>query len=472
MTVDDVLALLGDWSKPHTPLSNALADKLVTLIRQGELPADMLLPAERLLAYGLGISRTTVAAAYEQLKDRGLAESQVGHGTWVCADNGPAAPTPPSYGVASDVFYSDLGASSTEVFDLTLAAPLPGPWLADAIPDATERLASLATYHNGYEPAGLPDLRQRIADLNCTHPLTAADQIIVTSGGTQAISLLIRTLASPGSTVLCEELTCPSALTVFRHLGVRIVPLAMDQSGITTHALERALGRLSPALLYLTPTFHNPTAGTIDADRRHAIVALAEKHNVPIVEDLSLADLSLDLTPPPPLANDPSARQVFSIGSLSKLYWPGLRVGWIRLPRQCSADIAGLKAVEDFGTPLPTQTLALALLNRHNLIKQQRRAELLAKRDLLIDLLTRALPGWTIPRPAGGLSLWAEAPTDIEFLRQQGMRQGVIPLTDQHFWAGTELIPTRHIRVPYTMDADKLTVLAARLGEIWAHRKQ
>jgi len=231
--------------------------------------------------------------------------------------------------------------------------------------------------------------------------------------------------------------------------------------------LEQALRRLNASLVYLTPTFHNPTGGTVPPERRAAIAALTAKHHVPLVEDLALGDLGLDHEPPPPLYTHTPAGHIFSIGSLSKLYWPGLRVGWVRRPAQHPADIAGLKAVDDFGTPLAAQTLALALLDRHDDIKQERRRELIDKRDLLRNILTQRLPGWTIPSPAGGLSLWAEAPSDIETLRQHAMRHGINPLVDQHFWVGTDLVPTRHFRLPYTMDHPHLTDLANRLGDLW-----
>ena len=294
MNVTTLTALLGDWAESGRPMSSALADRLSTLIRDGDLPLDTALPSERILADALRLSRTTLTPAYDRIKASGLADSWSGRGTWISRRDTPhASDAVPGYGVASQVLYADSGNYSAEVFDLTWAAPRPGSWLDEALLPASQDLICLAATHTGYEPAGIPSLRAKIAAHFSSAIRTSPDQIVVTSGGTQAISLLLRALASPGTTVLVEELTCPTVLAVFRNQRVKVVPLAMDHYGITTRELEHALRCFKPSLVYLTPTFHNSTGGTLPSDRRQAIVDITRKYQIPIVEDLTLAELSL-----------------------------------------------------------------------------------------------------------------------------------------------------------------------------------
>lgn len=466
-TRPDLPVLLGNWSRPGVPMGSALADRLGALIDDGFLPVGTQLPAERSLALALGVSRTTVTAAYDRLRELNLVESRSGRGTWIGRQELKVDIDPPGYGLASDVLYADSGSSPAVEFDLTWAALQPGPWLEDALPKAVDHVRALAASHPGYEPAGIAPLRDQIARILTPQAATNPDQLLVTSGGTQAISLTIRSLTSPGSTVLVEELTCPTALSVFRSRRVKLVPIPMDQHGIRLRELEAAIRRHAPSMVYLTPTFHNPTGGTLPAERRHAIAELAQQHNVPLVEDLSLNDLALDNDPPPPIFADTAATDVYSIGSLSKLYWPGLRLGWIRMPRRRHAGLARLKAVDDFGTSLTAQCLAIPLLERHDEVKRQRRQELTAKRATLLAALIDALPDWDTPSPRGGLSLWATAPVDLGPLRQRALRQGIILLTDQHFRASSAAAEQRHVRIPYTMPSDRLIDLADRLGRAW-----
>ena len=144
-----------------------------------------------------------------------------------------------------------------------------------------------------------------------------------------------------------------------------------------------------------------------------------------------------------------------------------MRVGWIRLPTQHPADLTGLKAVDDFGTSLAAQTLAGVLLEQHDSIQHYRRSELTMKRDHLLAQLHHVLPEWEAPSPNGGLSLWVKAPEPVERLRQYAMRHGVILLTDEHFRAAVTLEPPEHIRLPYTMDSERLTDLVHRISRAW-----
>ena len=248
--------------------------------------------------------------------------------------------------------------------DLTVPSPPPGPWLMTAM-SRLPALAAAALPGRVYEPAGYPALRDRIAGkLTTDGRVTAAEEVIVTNGATQALSLLAGALTRRGDTVLVEELTCPTVLASLRTAGLRLVVVPIEREGADPQAVEAAVRRYEPSFIYLIPTYHNPTGWTMTEHRRAAVAAIARRYGVPLVEDLTLADTRIDgPQPPPPIAAYAPGAQIYTVGSLSKVCWPGLRIGWLVGPRRELQRIVHLRAMYDLGCPLPTQLLAVELLD-------------------------------------------------------------------------------------------------------------
>ena len=180
-----------------------------------------------------------------------------------------------------------------------------------------------------------------------------------------------RPRSSPGiscprwTTVLIEDPTIPGAIDVFRTLGAHMLTVPVGADGVDVDALEAAVRRNAISGVYLMPTFQSPTGAVVPPEGRRRIAELSLATGVGIVEDTTVAELALTAEPPPPpIASYSADAPVFTIGSLSKLFWAGVRVGWVRGPRETIAHLGRLKAVTDLGTSVIAQVVALGLLDR------------------------------------------------------------------------------------------------------------
>ena len=218
--------------------------------------------------------------------------------------------------------------------------------------------------------------------------------------------------------------------------------------------------------VYLMPTFHNPTGCVLPEQGRRDLARLCRVSGIPFIEDNTLAELALGSEPPPPLASYARDAPIVSVGSLSKVFWAGLRVGWIRASRPVIAQLGRLKAVADLGTSLVSQAIAVNLLAEADRVWDLRRRELAGRLALLEDLLERHLPGWSWRRPGGGLSVWARLPDGSSTdLAQIAGRHGVL------IAPGPVLSPTgrcdEYVRLPFDHRPETLEQGIARLGRAW-----
>jgi DNA-binding transcriptional MocR family regulator len=430
--------LLGRWPAADGPLYRLLAARIARLADTGELPAGLRLPPERELAAALSVSRNTVAAAYQLLRDEGMAESRQGAGTRIV----PHRTTPAAVHRANG-FFSGLLENSVVDADLSLAVVDCAPQVAAALADPGTVLGRAGgtdpvTATSGYFPLGLPALRAAIAGHLAGRLGLPADpaEIIVTTGGQQALDLLIRCEVLPGQPVVVEDPTFPGVLDALYRAGARVIGLPAG-AGLDPDRLEHVVRTHRPAMVYLIPTHHNPTGLVMPAGHRRRVARLAAEHpGTLFVDDMTLAELPLgdgvlgDQAPgggaPPLAALAPRQANLVSVGSLSKLYWGGLRTGWIRASPGLIARAAAAKAAADLGSAAFQQAITAALLNDgHDGIVAWRRAWLRARHDALSGALRAALPGWTWPEPRGGLTLWIRVGGDSSAFAQAALRQGV-----------------------------------------------
>src|SRR5262249_44251430 len=160
------------------------------------------------------------------------------------------------------------------------------------------------------------------------------------------------------------------------------------------------------SLVYLMPTFQNPTGVVAPESHRRELARLATERGIPILEDDALANLDLGVRPPPPISSYAPAAPILSAGSLSKLLWAGLRVGWIRAPEPLISQLARRKALGDLGNSVVSQAVAARLLPRAEEIRDSRRRQILERLEVMEERMARLLPEWSWRRPGGGLSLW------------------------------------------------------------------
>jgi len=443
---------LGRWSSGRGPLYVLLASRLRQLIDDGELPPGELLPPDRALAAALAVGRTTVVAAYDLLRAEGRITRRQGSGTRVAGEpNGARAKDAPI-----DPFFVDSLERPDDVLHAVCAAPdEPPSFVAEAFQRIAPELGRIQD-DLGYYPYGHPSLRAALAERYTSRGApTTPDQILVTNGGQQALSLLAHALLSPGDQVLVEAPTYPGALEVFRRHGAvpRGLPVGLD-------GLEATVRERRPALAYVIPTYHNPTGSVLPTLARQRLAS----SDVPLIEDEVPADLRFpgEQVPAPIAAYGDS---VISVGSLSKSIWGGLRIGWVRASTPLINRLARLRAVHDLGGDVPTQLAAVQLLPflddpaLHQTLK--------ARHDHLRSLLATKLPDWEVPTVTGGQCLWVRLPYgDGSSFAQTALRHKVAILP------GSGLDVTgrsdQYIRLHYRASQAKLTEAVHRLAAAWS----
>ncbi|MBD8608069.1 PLP-dependent aminotransferase family protein [Aeromicrobium sp. CFBP 8757] len=434
------------------PAYREIADRLRLLIVDGRVADGTRLPSERELAVAMDVSRTTTTRVYAELRDAGLVRSRQGAGSVVRL--------PLESSTASSLI---VDADDADTIALTYAAPIGPPGLARAFETAAAKLPGLLST-TGYLPDGLPVLREVLAQRYTDGGLpTDPDQIVVTSGAMGAISLLARTLVSPGQRVVVEGTGYPHAHESFAAAGARLSPLPVDGSPWDTEALTSVLAGSPHRAAYLVPDFHNPTAAVMTDAERTTWARELRRHDVVPVVDESLRELNLDGVDLPPVfaTYDPRA---MLIGSSSKSYWGGLRVGWIRAPRDAVMPLVQARMMDDLGSSAFDQLVLSELLVEGGQTAAAGRARLRAARDHLLAELARELPDVQAPCPAGGLSLWVTLPHRMSSrLTTAAARHGLLLTPGPRFFTRPGTAGERHLRLPYNQSHETMTEAVARL---------
>jgi DNA-binding transcriptional MocR family regulator len=226
----------------------------------------------------------------------------------------------------------------------------------------------------------------------------------------------------------------------------------------------------SSRLVYLTPTFQNPTSALMPRAVRKELGNITADLGVPLIDDCTCFDLGLEGPPPPPVAAFAPDAPIITIGSLSKLIWPGLRIGWIRAPEVIVDKLARVKSAVDLGSAVLPQAIAVRLLEEIEAIRKLRRLQLKPRRDLLAALLRSHLPDWRFSISAGGLFLWVKLPAgDARQLAQTALRHGVVILPGP-VMSATERF-TSFLRVPFIAEPESLRTAIDRLAAAWREYK-
>ncbi|EDY60834.1 MULTISPECIES: PLP-dependent aminotransferase family protein [Streptomyces] len=330
---------------------------------------------------------------------------------------------------------------------INFAGGLPAPELFDAegIADAYRAvLAEVPERALQYSTTeGEPVLRAALAERMSVRGLaTDADDVLVTTGSQQALSLLATALIEPGDTVLVESPCYLAALQAFGFAGARVVAVPGDDEGPDPVALEELVVRERPKLLYTVPTFQNPTGRTMSEGRRAAVASVAARCGLWIVEDDPYGELRFEGERVPWIAAHEEVRdRVVLLGSFSKVMAPGLRLGWLRAPGGLRRACAVAKQAADLHTPTVNQLAAARYLADRDLDAHVRRvAEVYGeRRDAMLAGLAEALPegsAWT--RPEGGMFLWARLPSsyDTTALLPQVVARDVAYVPGAPFYAG------------------------------------
>lgn len=454
--------LLGQWhalpGRRRSPDYAALAAAVRGLLADGRLPLGVRLPAERELAEALRISRTTVTAAYRELRETGHLASRRGAGSWTML--------PGTHRVASTGLWTPL--DDRDMIDLGVAALAAPPEL---IPAARAAAEDLPRYLGGagYHPTGIIELREAVARSYSARGLpTSPEQIMVTSGTQHALDLVLRLALSPGGGVLVESPTYPNALAALSARRARITThgLAADGVGWDADLLLGSIRQGRPKLAYLIPEFQNPTGHLMATELRERLVGAAHAAGTDLVIDESFVDLPLDGTElPPPVATFDRHSRVISIGGMSKPYWGGLRIGWVRASAPQVQRLAAARVGVDMASPVLDQLVAVHLLADAPAIVAARRAQLATQRDALVGALAERLPDWRVTAPRGGVTLWAELDGPVSSaLARAAEEVGVRLAPGPRF--GLDGTLERFLRLPFTLPAADLVEAVGRLAAV------
>ncbi|WP_454858092.1 MocR-like transcription factor YczR [Promicromonospora soli] len=465
--------LLGAWHAGG-PAYVALADALRAAVLSGTLAPHTRLPSERELAAALSVSRTTTSGAYARLRELGFAISRVGSGTVTTLPQRAAAGPGPGRSAGGDAPLADdtlrRGARAGAVpdvghLDLWQATPPAPPELHEAFARALEGLPAYLD-SGGYEPYGLATLREAIAARYRERGVpTTADEILVTTGAQQAIALLAHTHLRPGDRAVVESPTYFHAMESMRDAGGRVVgvptgPLDVDQ-------LASTVRRARPRLVYLVPDYQNPTGFVLSADERAAVREIADRHGVTVVGDETLVELGLsDDGTPPAFAGDGTSPHVVCVGSASKSFWGGLRVGWIRAHPQLIAQLARARQSADIATAVLEQLAVTELLGRRAEVMAGRRHMLRERRDLLVGKLRESFP-WDVPEPQGGLFCWVDLGRPVaQAFAAAAAAEGALVAAGPLFTPDNAGAASR-VRLTFTRSPAELADAVPRLVRAW-----
>lgn len=309
----------------------------------------------------------------------------------------------------------------------------------------------------GYEPLR-GELKRRLREGSATG--SDNDSLFITSGAQQGIELACKVMCNEGDTVICESPSFIGALNSFRSLGARLAGVPMESDGMNIDALEHAL-KTEPnvKLIYLIPSFHNPTGLTTSLAKRKAVYELAKRYNVMILEDNPYGELRFRGEDVPTIKSMDEDGRVIYVGSFSKILSAGLRVGFVLAPAAVMEKMAVAKQGEDVHTAMLPQLLAFKFMTEYDYDGHIRsvRDTYRRKSELMIESMKRHLdPSIAYTVPDGGLFLWCDLPADIVMLDycKQAAAKGVAVVPGNAFLVD-EKAPCNSIRLNYSTPSDE-----------------
>jgi DNA-binding transcriptional MocR family regulator len=409
-------------------------------IESGELAPGEKLPPTRELAETTGVNHLTAVRAYRRLRELGLVSSQVGRGTFV-RDSAPAA-VPGGEDADSTEWQRYVLPVMAEMYRHSQARGLiplsvgypsselfPFDAMRKSLDESLQKHESRALQYT--DISGLPELVEQIAALS---ELRGApedpENIVITTGARQGLTLAARAVLRPGEVVACEAPTFMGVLESVRSMGTRVLPVPMDQEGLDLDALERLLGREEIRFLAIQPRSHNPTGLDLSPARRTRLLELAQRHGFFIVEDGIYGDLRFEGEDPGTLRAS-SHGHVIYVDSFSKTVGGGLRVGWVAASGPVLERILIEKRADDMHSATLTQ-LAMARFLEAGLYPahiERARVFYRERRDALVEAVERHLDGLatatTVPQGGGHLWLTTDVPMDESELMTEAVRNGV-----------------------------------------------
>jgi len=411
-----------------TPLYQQISAYLRQGILSGSLASETRLPATRQLAQALGVNRITIETAYAELEADGLIYTRVGSGTYILPHgslpslprDAPGAPWPlwqqelQSQKRQTGALPDNLLQAAGHLHPISFAGGIGDAHLYPArdfrkVMQAVLRQDGIEALNYG-ELNGYAPLRSTIAHVLASQGIQALpEKILITAGSQQALAFVSQILLKAGDVILVESPTYSTALELFRALQLKIVGIPVDENGMQVEQLEKLLQLHHPKLIYTIPNFHNPTGTCLSGQRRRQLIALADRYNVPVLEDDFVGDLRYEGRAQPALkALDPGGRVIY-ISTFSKMLMPGLRVGFVAADGPFYESLVSFKRVNDLATSNLIQHALEAYVTVGRYQAHLRRSCQLyrKRRDAMLQAINRYLPASAqVNVPQGGLFIW------------------------------------------------------------------
>lgn len=402
----------------HVSIYIQIAEQIKTQISRGVLPAGTRLPTIRRLAKQLGVTRLTTHNAYSELQAEGWIESVVGRGTFVSQAVKPGALVEGAEAYLTiDSVLSDGLRNPTPVGirSMAMAHPDENTFPVDEFWASLGQVKGEGTrifqYNHSY---GDPALRTELAQFLLRYDIsTTPNQILVTNGAMQAISLAGQVIAEPGSNVLIDQPSFLGIINAFEAFSVKSIPVPVNNGAVDLNRIEDAARKYKPRLYYSIPSFQNPTGSCMSLSERRDLLDLAERYDFYIIEDDIYGELYYDNPPPPRLRALDENQRVIYITSFSKMLMPGLRIGFIEAQVALIDRMARTRRTNDLGNPAVLQVALKNFLQSGGLTRHLKRIRPVyaKRRDTLMQAMADYMPDcvqWTYPK--GGFACWVSLP--------------------------------------------------------------
>lgn len=461
--LDHLASILGDWRSGHGPVAVRVAHAFARAIDRGDLPPRAKLPSERAIADAFSLGRSTVTRAMQWLTEHQYVDQVHGSGTYVrevvaevLTDRGPLSlpslhhiQEAPLRSLSATVFPSPSGAVERSITQL-----------ADLM-----RRVTTGPLIGGYTIPGLASTRTAVA--TAVAPLGAdygGEGILITSGATQALSIMIELCAQAGDTVVVDARAYPSTIDLLRRSGVRVLAApSLSDNSTDVAGLYRLAVAEQAAAVFIMSTCNAAIGSSYNEQDRRAIAALAEQ-GVVVVDDKSLA--WFERSDLPPIQNFSAHRNIVSVGSFNKAYWGGLRLGWINAHPSLVSALVRIKARMDNGVSVPSQLVLESILPQHDEILAERLLSIDAGRAAVASTIAVDFPTWAVQSRSMGPSVWVKLPVpDAAPFVERCFSHGLSVSYGGNFRADGRASP--HIRLAVTTGVETVLSMLADLSKAW-----
>ncbi len=449
-----------------TPIFLQIAAGLTEQIRRGIIPAGARLPGSRTMAESLGLHRKTVVAAYDELLAQGWLETQNSRGTFVSQKLPEIKPISLKNSIIPASSYTQPKAGFPFLADPLLKLPLVKSSNAlafnDGFPDV--RIAPWDALSRAYrtalrqgfrknllfygETTGEPSLRAAMTDyLQESRGLPIGiENVLITRGTMMAIHLAVQCIVQPGEVVVVGEVSYTSCNLIIRQGGAKLMTVPVDEHGIDVEAIEQLCKKTPVRMVYVTPHHQHPTTVIMPAERRLRLLQLAKTNGFCILEDDYDYDFHYNSNPILPLAAADANRNVVYVGSLSKVFSPALRVGYVVAAAEVIEAMANLRRIIDRQGDNLLEAAVAVLFRDGEMRRHLKKAQKIYhhRRDLFCEMLRSELGNVVeFSKPTGGLAVWARFDPSFPLpeLAQKSRENGLWISDGLHY--GSKLNATR-----------------------------